>query len=248
MKFKTLMSSRSGFIPRTQAQALRCFSERILGPEFYINRAVNIHPIFEEPWDVQEIDRLLAKPDLDVETQVLLMSILERMVKLEDKELALFAAESITALEQRYLVRIQKAKKAFEAEKTVAALREIIDQYRTLGKLSFARPVLKAFYLAEARRYHEQNRGLLKAVHPDYATYIRILLEAQDLEAAGKLIAALLKRYPDDPRLRYLAAEQAFMVGAYRDVAAHLGCLGEGASGDVPGEMLAFWGATGCHG
>jgi len=247
MRFKALMTSKSGFIPRTQAQALRCFSERILGPEFYIYRAVNIHPIFEEPWDMQEIDRLLAKTDLDVDTQVLLMKILERMIKLEDKELALFAAESITALEQRYLARIQKLKKSFETEKSVPALRGIIGEYRTLGQLSFARPVLKAFYLAEARRFHEQNRDLLRTVHPDYSTYIRVLLEARDLAAARKVLDALLKRYPTEPHIRYLAAEQAFMVGAYRETAAHLSCLHD-APPEVPGELLAFWGKVSCHG
>jgi len=109
--FRELMTSSTGFVPRTQAQALQGFAEGVLGPEYYMYRAVNIHPILEEPWDTNEIDRLLAKPELDEDTAVVLMTVFERMVRGADKELALFAAESINVLERRFLGRIQRFRK-----------------------------------------------------------------------------------------------------------------------------------------
>jgi hypothetical protein len=171
----------------------------------FIWKAVNVRPIFEEPWDFNEIDRLLAKEDLDLETIILLMTIFGRLIRAPDKEAALFAAEGINVLERGYARRAKvlrdraiacgggaiasggedsasggradgsggradgsgggiaasggsadasggrasasDRKSSEDRPRWLAALAAL---YRDFGLASFARPVLRSFYLGEA--------------------------------------------------------------------------------------------------
>jgi len=239
--FKTLLGSPTGFIPRTQAQALRGYAEGFLNPEYYIYRAVNIHPILEEPWDVNEIDRLLAKNDLDADTAALLMTVFGRMVKSVDKELALFAAESINALERRFLGRVQRLRKSLGEAPDAATVRVILTEYRTLARLFSAQPVLGAFYLAEARAFFLKYRGLLVESDLDIAIYIEILLELKAIEVADTLLSGALARWPASRRLRFLAARLAFIRKRPRDVVRHLELLEEGGTEASLEDLQNFW-------
>ena len=258
MNFRDLMTSSTGFVPRTQAQALQGFSEGVLGPEYYMYRAVNIHPILEEPWDTNEIDRLLAKPDLDEDTAIVLMTVFERMVRGVDKELALFAAESINVLERRFLSRIQRFRKqvalnqaAGQTEESDAAvlraLRGIIESYRSLAKLCFRRPELKRFYLEEAKRSHDDYASILVDPELDLATYITILLDAGDLDPASMVLLHALTRNPGSRHLHFLAARLSFMHGKFRKVLANLENMPPVAEPDQWEELQFFWTQGRCH-
>jgi len=246
--FRKLLESKTGFIPRTQAQALRGYAEGILNPEYYVYRAVNIHPIIEEPWDMNEMDRLLAKRDLDIDTASLLMTVFERMIKHKDKELALFAAESINALEQRYLTKVTALKKKLAEELAVDTLRKIISEYRTMARLFVTRPVLGPFYLSEARRYHEQHTDILIDPALDLAVYIETLLDARDLEKAGSVLAVCLKNNPGNQRLRYLSAKYAYLARRIRDVVRSLEQLQEVDDQPEYRDAQIFWTQGACRG
>ena len=241
LDFRKLLESKTGFIPRTQAQALRGYTEGILNPEYYVYRAVNIHPILEEPWDMNEIDRLLAKRELDVDTASLLMTVFERMIKHKDKELALFAAESINALEQRYLSKVTALKKSLGERVSVDTLRTIIGEYRTMARLFVTRPVLGPFYLAEARRFHEQHADILVDPDLDLAVYIETLLDSRDLEKAGAVLGSCLKHAPANQRLRYLSAKYAYLERRIKDVVRNLEQLHDVGNDPVYRDARAFW-------
>jgi hypothetical protein len=256
--FRELMTSSTGFVPRTQAQALQGFAEGVLGPEYYMYRAVNIHPILEEPWDTNEIDRLLAKPDLDEDTAIVLMTVFERMVRGSDKELALFAAESINVLERRFLSRIQRFRKQVALKQqpgntgesdlgTIKALRGIIDSYRSLAKLCFRRPELKRFYLEEARRCHEENARLLVDPELDLAIYITILLDAGELEPASLVLVHALARHAGNRHLHFLAARLRFMHGDFRKVLYHLEKMPLSQEPDQWEDLQYFWTKGRCN-
>ncbi|MFH2115611.1 MAG: hypothetical protein ABIJ86_14025, partial [Spirochaetota bacterium] len=258
MNFRDLMTSSTGFVPRTQAQALQGFSEGVLGPEYYMYRAVNIHPILEEPWDTNEIDRLLAKPDLDEDTAVVLMTVFERMVRASDKELALFAAESINVLERRFLSRIQRLRKQLALKHAPGkpeesgdggfrSLRGIIDSYRSLAKLCFRRPELKRFYLEEARRCHEDNVKILVDPDLDLAFYITILLDAGDLEPAAMVLVHALTKNTDSRHLHFLAARLSFMHGDFRKVLLNLENMPPAQEPDQWEDLQYFWTKRRCN-
>ena len=250
--FKSLMATSTGFVPRTQAQALQGFTQGLLGPEYYIFRAVNVHPVLEEPWDINEIDRLLAKPDLDPETAVLLMIVFERMVKVRDKELALFAAESINVLERRYIVKIQTLRASLDGESGKHgkrdALRGILQSYRILGRFSFARPELRLFYLGEARRWNEDNLDTLDEPDPDTVGYVQLLMDMNELSAAGTVLGSALAQYPGYRTLRYLAAQLSFLAGKPMEVVRHLELLEIDESQKVLWDIQHFWTGASCRG
>ncbi len=246
--FKTLLHSETGFIPRTEAQALQGFAEGILNPEYYIYKAVNIHPILEEPWDVHEMDRLLAQPDLDVDTAVILMAAFERMIKDKDKELALFAAESINALERKFITRIQGYKTRLDADSDPGLMRKIIQEYRSLARLHKARPVLRSFYLEEARRFFEDHKKSLVDPDTDLTLFIELLLDLKHIDRAGRIIRNALRHFPDNRKIRYLAARSAFVERRFSDVISHMEVLIEGASDDTYANLQMFWTSGACRG
>ncbi len=250
--FKSLMATSTGFVPRTQAQALQGFTQGLLGPEYYIFRAVNVHPVLEEPWDINEIDRLLAKPDLDQETAVLLMIVFERMVKVRDKELALFAAESINVLERRYIGKIQglRASLIENADRNGRrdTLRGILQSYRILGRFCFARPELRLFYLGEAKRWIEDNLDILDEPDPDTVAYVQLLMDMNDLSSAATVLDSALALYPEYRALRYLAAQLSFLAGKPQDVARHLELLEIDDSQKVLWDIQNFWTGASCRG
>jgi hypothetical protein len=245
--FRKLLESKTGFIPRTQAQALRGYTEGILNPEYYIYKAVNIHPILEEPWDMHEMDRLLAKPDLDIETASLLMTVFERMIKHRDKELALFAAESINALERRYIAKVQALKKLLETDPALKTYRAIIAEYRTMARLFVTRPVLGVFYLDEARSFHERNAAKLKDPDLDLAVYIGTLLEARDLEKAGNTLRSALETYPGNDKLRFLSAKYAYLGRRHLEVVRNLELIQGVDAGPGYAEIQEFWTGASCR-
>jgi hypothetical protein len=246
--FRKLLESKTGFIPRTQAQALRGYAEGILNPEYYVYRAVNIHPILEEPWDMNEMDRLLAKRDLDIDTASLLMTVFERMIKHRDKELALFAAESINALEQRYLTKVQALKKKLVEQVSVDTLRKIIGEYRTMARLFVTRPVLGPFYLAEARRFHEQHADILVDPDLDLAVYIETLLDSRDLKKAGTILGRCLEHNHANQKLRYLSAKYAYLGRRIKDVVHSLELLHEIQDNQEYLDTRIFWTQGACRG
>jgi hypothetical protein len=197
---------------------------------------------------MHEMDRLLAKRDLDIDTASLLMTVFERMIKHRDKELALFAAESINALEQRYLSKVQALKKKLAEQRRVGTLRAIIDEYRTMARLFVTRPVLGPFYLAEARRFHEQNADILVDPNLDLAVYIETLLDARDLEKAGSVLGACVSEYPENPRLRYLSAKYAYLCRRIKEVVRHLEQLQDADDKPEYHELQAFWTGGACRG
>lgn len=238
--FKRLLESRTGFIPRTQAQALRGFAEGLLNAEYFMYKAVNIHPIVEEPWDLPEMDRLLAKPDLDDDTASLLMMVFEKMIKHKDKELALFAAESINTLERRFLARIQERRARLDDDPGPEASRAVIEGYRAAARLFSSRPVLRGFYLSEARRYADRFAARLADPDKDVAARVELLIEMGEFPQADEALRAGLRGHPDSKALRFAAARLAFMTRRFREVAKELEAIGD-AGGPETAALTQFW-------
>lgn len=243
---RRLLASETGFFPHTQAQALKALDEGILGPEYYIHMAVDQRPILEEPWDQWEIDRLLAKRDLDDEARRALMAVLGTMTKEADKELALFAAESIDGLERRLTERARAREALWESGRRPEDLFGAVDAYRSLASMNFLRPAVAAFYGRQAYGLLESNRDALAAGPGLDALRVELLLDAGDAAAAARALAEARALYPGDGRLGWLGARAAFLSRRYRDVAQELGCLAGSEDMDAA-EAIGFWTGGSCR-
>lgn len=243
--FRKLFITRTGFVPKTQAQALKAYLEDIIGSEYYTYRAVNIHPLLEEPWDFQEIDRLLAKPDLDLETIQILITIFDKMLQLPDKEQALFAAESINALEQRYLNQIISLKIEAETKAEADTIRTVLQKYQYLAAINKNRPLLRTFYLKEAQLTFNQYREILTDPEKDLIPYISLLFDLESMEEARQEIVSALKIHPRNEKLHFIVAEFNFRIGHFREVGTYLNKVYRLIRDAKGKDMCSFWGIGG---
>jgi len=238
-------------MPKTPAQALAALGEGLVDEGVFIWKAVNIHPVFEEPWDLNEVERLLAKSDLDLESTLLLMTIFERLIRRSDKEQALFAAESINSIERRRMGKIQSIRK-LDKPSGEQVLRLVVELHE-LGLTCFARPVLKKFYLQEAL----SELTAFLAANPDLEALlacefmileIGILIDLPDLDRAEMRLRDASIAYPDNSSLHLLSGKIRFERRDYRGVAC---ALQAGISSKIEGEnkaleeIAAFWSVVG---
>ncbi len=227
-------------------------SEGIIHESFYMYKAVNVHPVFEEPWDLDEIERLLAKPDLDVETTILLMTIFQRLIKQEDKELALFAAESINAVEQRRMRKIQELRKSLEGlkgakkddreskgDKVPSIARALAREYSDLGRVCFAQPVLKIFYIEEALSVLRKQESTHAPDAQDLELQVELLLELGRNDEACTVVGTLSGEFPENKAYRLLAAKTAYARRKFRNIIDNL---------DENEELRSFWMGKAPHG
>jgi hypothetical protein len=210
--YRYLRDSLNRYQPRTQRTALIAVENALLPPAAFITKSVNVKPIFEEPYDLAEIDRILARRNLDIETILLLMHILGKLINHQDPEVALFAAESINAIENRYNVRIQEIKERLEDDENDRnELRRLIDSYLELSRINRGRQVLRNFYLSEAYQYCKRlwrQDGLIAA---DYVRLTAILLALELHEQCARVLSKAEGLRPDlTAELAFLRLEAAF--------------------------------------
>lgn len=142
-------SSRVLFKPKTPNAALLAAEEGILPVQFYVYKISSVSPLYEEPFDLEEIQRILSIQNTDLETKILLMKIFKKLSYHEDPEIALFAAESMNAIESRYNNKIEKLKKKIEDDVSPELLRECANEFYEMAILS-SQDVIKKFYLKES--------------------------------------------------------------------------------------------------
>ncbi len=239
--FDFFRSRPAGYAPRTPAGALKAIGAGLLPTEHFVYASTSVKPLDEEPYDLDSIERMLARRDLGIETSSQLKSILEKLIGTGDQETALFGAEGINALEGRYVNRIETLKgtlaKAdagageaagdgiFEARR--AALRELARQYLELATLHSRASSIRAFYLREAftsirgafAAHGEERgeRGKARVSRVDLGLMVDILVALGLHDQAARLLEQV--RAGDDPLVLLLAARVAFHRGQYSKVA-----------------------------
>jgi hypothetical protein len=187
--FDYIRKGDSKLQPRTPRTALRAVEEGMLPIEAFIYRAGAIRPLFEEPWDLDEIQRMLSKPELGIESMKNLFAIFMRMTKSKDRELAQFGAESMIELENRVETAIEASKRRMTEEKSAEAFSACARLYCDRAAICVQNPASERFYLKEAYyllRETEKNFGLGKET---LKLAIRILIDLGLFAQAKKLLA-----------------------------------------------------------
>src|SRR5512145_1441711 len=149
--FDYIRSMGAFYNPRTPRAAFVAASAGLLPPEAIVYKASSVKPLFEEPYDVEELDRVLAQASLSFADAMNLAEILASMTRDKDKERALFAAESLTALENRWARRSEERRAEHEAspsdgEASFKLARSLYEQAMIAGRMA----PIRNFYLLEA--------------------------------------------------------------------------------------------------
>jgi hypothetical protein len=163
-------------------------------------------PLSEEPIDLDDIDRILARQDLDLETNLLLIRILTKLLRNPDAEIALFAAESINMIENRYTKRIEALKDKLKEKTRVSVYRPLAQQYYELAQMHPGS--IRNFYLREAFGYIKKLNKLKRLGRQDVILLVRLLLALGLTDQAKRIIEQLSDR--EDLLYLLLEVEVAF--------------------------------------
>jgi hypothetical protein len=198
------------YVPRTPRAALLSVQEDILPIEAFVYKATSIKSLFEEPYDLEELERVLARRDLSFGDAMLLSEIFVAMTGDKDKELALFAAESLGALENRWFRTTESFVGKVRSESCEDAA--VYPYARALYEYA-----LIAGRYAAIRNFYLKEAYLVLSEHPEscqdpqgFDMRIRCLLRLGLLDQAESVIASELGKRSDGELLS-MAVEAAFL-------------------------------------
>ncbi len=206
------------FTPKTPVAALKAYETGFNPLEMFIFKSGSAKPLNEEPFDIEAIERFLSRNDLDLEANSILIGIFEKLIYSPDQELALFAAESINIIENRYNKKIEKAKKSLEDGSSTDSYVELGRLFFELAMINKSRLAIKKFYFTESYKYYTKAREFMHLEFTDLEIVIRILLELELYFNALDLLRR--ETVENDPFHLYLEAEIEFKLQNYSRVAA----------------------------
>ena len=208
--YEYVRAMRSLYNPRTPRAALVAAEAGILPAEAVVFKASSVKSLFEEPYDLEELERVLAQRDLSFADAMMLAEIFTTMTRETDKERALFAAESLTSLENRWARRVQALRAAYREEggdwePAFHLARAVYEQAMVAGRSA----PIRNYYLLEA--YHILSlRPEAGAGGPGFSLLIRCLVQIGLLEQAEALVKRGLLIH-ESGELIALAVEIAYM-------------------------------------
>lgn len=138
------------FIPRTPSAALQAATAGILPIEAFTYKSTALNPILKKPYNLDEIEWLLSKKNRDLETNLILKTVLSEISRYEDKEIALFAAESLNALEKDYNNRLMDQKEKIKQDNKTEDKAKAAEIYYQMALLNKDETTLSNFYMKEA--------------------------------------------------------------------------------------------------
>lgn len=153
------------FNPKTPNSALKAVKTGTLPKEYFIYISNFLYSPFETPGKLKtlseeqeikrlgELERILAKEKLDLDVEVLLIYTLEKLGKHNNPEIALFAAESINSIENRYNKEIYNIKLLLEKEFNIEYIKKLIILYYQYGYINSSKEDIRTFYYNEALNY-----------------------------------------------------------------------------------------------
>lgn len=206
---KFLKESYTRFIPKTPNSALAAVEKGILPGESFIYTSLQSTSPFETPghlefrsrekeWDrLHELERILARQDLDNDTEYLLMYTFEKLIQHRDPEVALFAAESINALEQRYNKRIQYHQDLLKNNPSESgkreSLMELVHLYYNFASLNRNQKTIYEFYNNECLSLIETLKKGGAASEFIYIVQVDVLLRLKCFESAREALSHMKK-------------------------------------------------------
>jgi hypothetical protein len=204
------------FVPKTPIAALKAYRAGFLPISVFTYKSGSTKPLDEIPYDIEEIERLLSRENLGLETNIVLIGIFENLIFSEDQEIALFAAESINIIENRYNKKIEKLKNTLKIKQTCEINSQLARLFFELAILNRERESIKKIFLRESYRYFSEIRKERKLHEQELNTLVRLLLELKLYMNAADIINKE-KREESNVYL-FQKAEIWFALGNYAEV------------------------------
>lgn len=241
--YEYVRNMRRLYAPRTPRAALVAVEAGILPVEAFVYKACSVKSLFEEPYDLDDLERVLAQRELSFPDAMMLEEIFVAMTRDADKERALFAAESLTTLENRWARKVESLHAGREsghrgAETAVRLARALYEQALIAGRSA----PIRNYYLLEAYYVLRPEPDAAGSGGPGFGLLIRCLVRLGLLDQAKSEIDAELA-LRDDGELLALAVEIAYMRKDVRRVRELLAGRDLGALGLEPGllSVLGSW-------
>ena len=206
--FDYIKVNRTGFKPKTSAAALKGIEENLFPVEDFIYLGTSVKPLNEKPYDIDTLERVLARHDLDIKTYIVLNRIFEELTRSSDQETALFAAESINLIENRYNTKIENLKEKLELETNHETLLELARTYYEFALLNSRKSEIKSFYLRESFEYIKKILSKKTYRKRDILLLVRILIELKMYDQAFNILKRV--KNEEEPTVLFLKAEVEF--------------------------------------
>ena len=204
------------FTPFTPIAAIKAYESGILPIEHFIYKCTSSISLDEEVVNLTEVERLLAKKDLDIYANCILVDILERLTHDPDQEIALLAAESINLIESRYNQQIEAIKTRIKEEDEPVAKVRLARLYYELGLINYKKETIRLFYFKEAYQNYKEVVFLEKIDFKDLEILVEILIELGQADNAISILEFLNK--DNNVFLLFLIAEVEFERRNYTKV------------------------------
>ena len=208
--FSYIKKQRDFFSPKTPVSALRAVEQGVLPAEAFVYKASSVKPLYEEPFDREEIQRVLSRQDIDIETLLLIITILNRLILSRDSETALFAAESLNEIENRFTSRINKLRGRLKKEKSVLLYRELGLTCFDLARITTENRTIRNFYLKEAFSNLYTVTRMEGREEEDHIYLVKICINLKLHAQAEQIISEIRNIYRDSEELKMLQAENEF--------------------------------------
>jgi len=206
---------KESFQPKTPIAALKAYKAGFLPISVFTYKSGSTKPLDETPYDIEEIERLLSRENLGLETNIVLISIFENLIFSEDQEIALFAAESINIIENRYNKKIEGLKQSKKSEDSTEIASKLSRLFFELAMLNKQRESIKKFFLRESYQYFSKIRKSRRLFADELNTLIRILLELKLYMNAADIMEK--EKTEESKSYLFLNAEICFSMGKYSE-------------------------------
>ena len=115
--FYRTKEKKKAYLPLTQIGLRKAFSKGLIGIEHFISMAASLRPLIDEAQDINEITRLFSQQKLSARPSQHSAKILKNMIKDQNIDIALYAAEGLNSIENSYIEKIQKIKEKIYEKK-----------------------------------------------------------------------------------------------------------------------------------
>jgi len=226
---------RSLYIPRTPSAALQAVGEDILPIEAFIYKSTALNPILKKPYNLDEIEWLLSRKNRDLQTNLILKTVLSEISRDEDKEIALFAAESLNAIEKEYNSRLTALKSDIKKYNRPGDRAQAGEIYYHLALLNHDESTLSNFYMKEAFLLLDSLIREEEAADEDRNLLIRVLLYLKLYTQAEQIL-------PETKESRIFRLEIAYLrkdIHRVREILAEM--ESDPDTGNTEKGILEFW-------
>ncbi len=212
-EYEYFRNRNESFVPKTPIAALNAYHAGFLPISVFTYKSGSTKPLDEKPYDIEEIERLLSRENLGLETNIVLIGIFEDLIFSEDQEIALFAAESINIIENRYNKKIEKLKLELKSGGSLEKSSRLARLFFELSMLNKERESIKKFFLRESYRYFSDVRNKRALFEDELNTLVRILIELKLFRNAAEVIDK--EKTEETKAYLFQKAEICFAMGQY---------------------------------